>query len=261
MKKVLLVLLVGLFWCNVGFAKPPFKNLLINENIITESDPTTFKELKYKKIKKIKGIDERTLKSGAKDFYAKYKAHVFTAIYEDNDPINIQVNYEIKSKEAAEGQAYKFSKAFGQLPKFLRKDIKIITIHEGHNRARAWNKEISVFTNAYGEDIEELLIHEAAHITIDWDKKNKTVGLLNFSNKWKSLQAKDNEYISEYASYIIRNKWRLEDVPESILAWYYVRCKSDRISKENYNKIIKAIPNRLKYFDQQNYDMHPVVCK
>ena len=40
-----------------------------------------------------------------------------------------------------------------------------------------------------------------------------------------------------------------------------VRYKKDRISEANYNKIIESIPNRLKYFDEQNYDVYPLVSK
>ena len=32
----------------------------------------------------------------------------------------------------------------------------------------------------------------------------------------------------------------------------------DRIFKPNYNKILEAKPNSLKYFDDQNYDMYPL---
>ena len=52
-----------------------------------------------------------------------------------------------------------------------------------------------------------------------------------------------------------------EDIAETINWWIAVRCKVDRISKSNYKKIIEAIPNRLKYLDEKNYDTYPLVCK
>ena len=99
-------------------------------------------------------------------------------------------------------------------------------------KPRAWDKEISIFTNSIDKTIEELLLHEAAHITIDWDQKNTTVGHISFSSKWKSAQSADNEYISKYAKTLVGEKWRLEDVIESISAWIYIKCKSDRIPKK-----------------------------
>ena len=33
------------------------------------------------------------------------------------------------------------------------------------------------------------------------------------------------------------------------------------VSKKNYNKVIKQLPNRLEYLDSQDYDFYPVVCE
>ena len=51
---------------------------------------------------------------------------------------------------------------------------------------------------------------------------------------------------------LIGKKWRLEDVSESIMAWIYIKCKSDRIPKKKYDKIVKTIPKGIKYLDRQN---------
>jgi len=48
-------------------------------------------------------------------------------------------------------------------------------------------------------------------------------------------------------------------VAESILIWIAVRYRSDRISKENNEIVLNTIPNRLKFFDEQNFDMYPLV--
>ena len=50
-----------------------------------------------------------------------------------------------------------------------------------------------------------------------------------------------------------------EDVAESILSWIAVRYRLDRISNEDAETILKTIPNRLKLFDEQNFDMYPLV--
>ena len=262
MKKLFSTILVlGFLCCLNANAKPPFKSMVLGwDKMINKDDPTTFEKIEYKDVITVKGIDERTGWKGKDQFYAKFKAHVFKVTYKDNTPTNIQVNYEIKKRKKAEDLALKLGKAFGQLPKFLRKNINTITINKGTMKARAWDKEISIFTNSIDETIEELLLHEAAHITIDWDQKNTTVGHINFSSKWKSAQSADNEYISKYAKTLIGKKWRLEDVSESIMAWIYIKCKSDRIPKKKYDKIVKTIPNRIKYFDIQNYDLYPMVC-
>ena len=66
---------------------------------------------------------------------------------------------------------------------------------------------------------------------------------------------KDKEYISDYAKKFPRS----EDVAESILTWIAVRYRSDRISKENNELVLNTIPNRLKFFDEQKFDMYPLV--
>ena len=66
---------------------------------------------------------------------------------------------------------------------------------------------------------------------------------------------KDKEYISKYAKQYPKS----EDVAESIVAWIAVRYRLDRISNGNAEIILKTIPNRLKFFDEQNFDMYPLV--
>jgi hypothetical protein len=52
-----------------------------------------------------------------------------------------------------------------------------------------------------------------------------------------------------------------EDIAESFLTWIVVRHRSDRVSKSHVKKILKAIPNRIKYFDEQEFDMYPIVLR
>ena len=66
----------------------------------------------------------------------------------------------------------------------------------------------------------------------------------------------DAKHISKYA----KDFPDREDISETINWWVAVRCKQDRISKSNYEKILKAIPNRLKYLDEQNFDTSPLAC-
>ena len=38
-----------------------------------------------------------------------------------------------------------------------------------------------------------------------------------------------------------------------------MRYRLDRISNADAEIILKTIPNRLKFFDEQNFDMYPLV--
>tara|TARA_B110000037_G_C16970057_1_gene444656 strand:- start:181 stop:405 length:225 start_codon:yes stop_codon:yes gene_type:complete len=66
----------------------------------------------------------------------------------------------------------------------------------------------------------------------------------------------DDMFILKYAR---RNKNR-EDVAETINWWVAVRCKPNSISNLDTKKILEGIPNRLKYFDKQNFDTYPLKC-
>ena len=98
--------------------------------------------------------------------------------------------------------------------------------------------------------VEEVLIHESGHTSLDWSWG----GIIN-KTQWQKAKRKDKEYISDYAKKFPDR----EDIAESILPWIAVRYRLDRISNEDAETILKTIPNRLKFFDEQNFDMYPLV--
>ena len=74
------------------------------------------------------------------------------------------------------------------------------------------------------------------------------------SKGWLEAQNLDCEFISDYArDYPIR-----EDIAESYLPYLAVRYRSDRISESLKKTIEEAIPYRIKYFDNQNFNMYPI---
>ena len=96
------------------------------------------------------------------------------------------------------------------------------------------------------------MFHELTHASLDW----WWGGSVN-EEKWLNAVSTDKYYISEYA-------WELpgnEDLAETVLWWYASRCKVDRISKKNNEKINKFLTNRFKYLDDQNYETYPSKCK
>ena len=141
----------------------------------------------------------------------------------------------------------------GKLPNFLRtKQLKTLTIQRGSGMWGGNNDIIIATENREGKYIEEVLMHEASHATLDpnWG------GSVN-RRQWNEAAKSDNKFISEYAKEFTER----EDIAETINWWIAVRCKADRISDYHYKQIIKSIPNRLKYLDEQNFDTYPLVCK
>ena len=232
-------------------AEPPYGGTIFHfPEAINSKDPSTFLEIKYEGQKQREMFDRR------RNNWIKNSAHIFNAIFSDGSNIEIQVNSEFSNKENALGFAAKYSKVIGQLPAILRKDVRTVWIHKGKNLFGGGNFNLLIHTDKGDEYIsegilEETLIHEASHTSLDWPGISKNHGI---SKGWIEAQKADKGYISDYAE----NYPNREDIAESFLPWVVVRYKADRISKKHLNKIVKAIPNRLNYFDLQGFDMRPL---
>ena len=94
--------------------------------------------------------------------------------------------------------------------------------------------------------LEETLFHEASHTSLDSLHANKLA--------WIDAQNKDNNFISEYAKEFPNR----EDIAESYLPYLAIKYRSDRISESLKKTIEDAIPHRINYFDDQNFNMYPI---
>ena len=228
-------------------------------DIINKKDPSNFINLSFVEKKKVLGYDKRTLSNKyTKDGWGKssFTVFVFNASFENSKDILINVNDEFKTDKKAKKQAIKWAKIYGQMPKFLKKNVKEISIHKGKAGWAGGQGTIVIhtdyLTNENKKYAEELMFHELTHASLDW----WWGGSVN-EEKWKNAVSTDKYYISEYA-------WELpgnEDLAETVLWWYASRCKVDRISKKNNEKINKFLTNRFKYLDDQNYETYPSKCK
>ena len=227
----------------------------VDGDIINNKDPSNFKGVSFVEKKNILDYDKRTFKNNSKDGWGKtsFSAYIFKGSFKNSDDILIKINAEFKKKEKAEKIAIKFGNIYGQMPKFLRKKVKNLILHKGNTSWAGGDGKIIIHTNYPDKKyIEESMIHELTHASLDWwwggsvDEEN-----------WKRVIIEDKMYISEYA-------WDSpgqEDLAETVLWWYATKCKKDRISKKNYNKVVSSLPNRFKYLDNKNFDTSPSICK
>ncbi len=227
-------------------------------DIITNKDPTTLQNLVFVEEKLMETFDRRfksTQLIKRRIIHGKMNVanhFVFKATFENDHKVTVAVNAEFKTKGKAEKTALKYIKIVGQLPTFLREGINFIVIHKGKANWGGGAEGIIIHTGDLNHKFnEETMVHEAGHAVLDWEG----LGLVNRA-EWAAMQLADKKFISEYAEEYPDQ----EDVAETILWWIAVRCKPDKISKKNYKKVLEAIPNRLKYFDEQNYDTYPLVC-
>jgi hypothetical protein len=101
----------------------------------------------------------------------------------------------------------------------------------------------------YIEDgiLEETLVHEASHTSLDADHAD--------APGWIAAQVADAEFITTYA----RDNSTREDIAETFLVWLAIRHRSDRISETLRQTIEVTTPNRIAYFDEQAFDLFPIV--
>ena len=225
----------------------PFSGtIFIDPNIITSEDPTTFEKLYYN------GTDARIMYDRRVEDWIEIKPFLFPARYSDGLEIEIQVNPEFGNHKDAQIQATKYAVVIGRLTTELRKDVETVWIHKGLKPFGGGNNNLLIHTDWSAEHyeeqgiLEETLVHEASHTSLD--------SYYSTSPDWINAQERDCNFISTYAE---ENPER-EDIAESYLPYMAIRYRPERISKSLKKKIEQAIPNRIRFFDEKNFNMYPM---
>lgn len=229
----------------------PFSGAVsISPDIITSADTTTFLSLSYEGEGLREMYDKRL---GANGAYAIFNVYLFNATYDDGDMIEVQVNSEFGSVDAAEIPALLNSEVLGRIPVLLREKVENLAIHKGNYPYNASSHFRTIYIHtAFGDELvrdgylEEVLVHEGAHISLDLIHKDTPA--------WLLAQEKDQGFISDYAARFQET----EDLAESFGAYLAVRYRADRISASVEQAILDAIPNRIDYFDAQTFVMYPI---
>lgn len=230
--------------------EPPYSGtIFIEPKIVTSDDPSVFESCTYKgQATRDNIFDRRTNR-----FETIKNAFVYEIVWSDGLTTEAVINPEFETKEAAEAEACKYGFIVGQLPYVLRTDVDQIWIHKGNCDFGGGNRSLLIHTGRtveYERDgiLEETLIHEATHTSLD---------SYHYGQEWSKARAGDGKFISTYA----KDNPDSEDISESFLLWLAVRYFKDRILIQNYNTIVTTIPNRLVYFDKQNFNLAPLVTR
>ena len=238
-----LCLVSGMF--AVQAADPPYQGtVFIDPNILTASDPTTFQGVTDA------GRGNRTMYDRRPGDWITALAYLFNARFNDGLTIEIQVNPELGSAEAALAEAEKYGESIGRLPTALRSGVKTVWIHKGREVFGGGNNNILIhleMAEEYerGGFLEEALMHEGAHSSLD--------PLHLSAPGWQAARDADGGFISAYA----RDNPDREDLAETIVPYFALRHREDRIPETMRDTIADAIPNRIAYLDALELDMHP----
>ena len=246
--------------------------LFADNEIFSKMSPTTFKKLTFNEEKNIAKITKRTVRNSDWSKKKTFRSFSFTAEFEDNYTVKIFVEYEKGNKnfDKAEKEALFFSHMFGQMPYFLREHNNKIYVHndnsydDGIGLWWAHADKLEFHINAPRKGLKpsgrqrcsevssyslcaQVMVHELAHVIQD------RTGIISPSKWSKARKSDGKKYVSEYAKTNTR-----EDFAESLTAWVAVRYKSEKISESDLKKFNEFIPNRLKFFDEMNFNVYPL---
>ena len=233
-------------------ANPPYRGTVhdIDAEIITDLDATALLGLEYT------GRGNRTVFDRRPNSWVEIDAFLFDARFDNGAVIEVQVNPEFGDRSGAEQQAQRYAAAIGRLPSGLRAGVRTVWIHEGgpEHLLGGGNDNILIHTGEAENlsrrgTLEEALLHEAAHSSLDPSYKDDA--------RWLDAQRTDGAYISTYA----RDYPDREDIAESIVAWIAMRYRRHRISRQAADTILGTIPNRIAFFDGLDLDMRPLPGK
>ena len=245
MKKILSI--VTLFVLTVVSADPPYEGtIFIDADIITTTDPSTFVDAIYT------GQGMRTMFDRRVNDWITVNAFLFNTTFDDGLSCEIQVNPEFGSSDSAFIEAEIYGLEIGRLPTCLRNDVETVWIHRGNKPFGGGNNNLLIYTDWSEENyesqgiLEETLVHEASHTSLDSYHAE--------AEDWLNAQSIDCNFISDYA----RDNPIREDISESYLPYLAIRYRADRISPSLKQTIENTMPNRINYFDNQNFNMYPI---
>ena len=237
-----------------------------NGTFLTSESPSTLKKLIFKKKKNIPNIQkgEKYTQIIAGKGKKLFRSFNFVAEYEDDIKVEFFIEYE-KDKEdfeKAKKDAEYFSNMYGQMPHFLKIYNKKIYVHEARGRDDGtwWasgslsKREFHINRSTCGYRLSKnkfskcavIMIHELAHVI------HKNTSVISPSKWLKAKKLDKKKYCSKYAK-----KNNFEDFAESIVCWIFVRHKPHTIKLSDNRKILTNIPNRIKFFDEKNFNVYP----
>ena len=223
--------------------EPPFRGtVFISPDVLRPSDPTALEGVTYT------GRGERSIYDRRVEAWITVDAYLF-AVRIDGQELEFQVNPEFGSVDAARAEVDTYAPALGRLPAFMLSRAEKVHVAAGDEPFGGnWRDRSFLIHTDRGREyidrgvLEEVFFHEAGHVSLDGDHAAAPSWLA-------AQQADDGVFISNYA----RDFPAREDIAESILPYFAVRQRPERLSAADRSAILTAIPNRLAYFDRQGF--------
>lgn len=200
--------------------------------LITDGDPSWYTDLAW--------VGENRI-SVTHSEQSERTVYVYEARYADQQTISVMVDQGF-SRSRADELATFYARRVGQLPERSALDEFVVLFsHDGPGPTYASRGQNRVTHSHYEWPPRcawVFLLHEYAHLAYD--------SAAYASARWRSAVASDGRFITSYA----HNFPDREDVAESYVAWFAVRCSADRLLPPDEGAFVRSmIPARLAYFD------------
>ncbi len=228
--------------------EPPFGGTVwVTPEILGPDDPSSFGSVTHT------GRGFREIFDRRANAWITVNAYLFDVQFGERT-VEWQFNPEFGSAEAAEAEIEVFGPAMGRLPAALLANLQEVEVNAGQGAfgGNSYNGSILIHTEDPGTRravndgfLEEVFMHEGAHASLDPDHAD--------SPGWRSAQQADGVSISDYAQDFPDR----EDVAETILPYFAVRYRPERLSAQLLWLMTRTTPNRLAYFDGEDLDMSP----
>ena len=191
-----------------------------------------------------------------------FRAFIFEAEFEDNITVEIFVEDEKDKKDfkKAKRVALFFSRMYGRMPHFLKNTDRIYVHGIGKGSLIWWASQTkqefhlrsgqcinSPSSTTFYSRCAVSMVHELAH------GLQQLTGVIPPSKWLKARKLDKKKYCSKYGK-----KNKKEDFAESMICWIAARHKPDTITQFDVKQINHFIPNRLKFFDEMNFNMYPM---
>lgn len=255
-------------------AEPPFDGLPWRwPHIITADDPSSLQEVAYE------GRGRRLFWESWR--WQEFNVHLYRARYRGGVEIEVQVSPEWRRRRGRNGTKKRdgtpapypspeymerterermtaevefIANVLGRLPALYRDRIRAASLDVGYWPPGANRDHRTVHFLTRGNDrmeaygaTEEMYIHEAGHLLEDEYATTEC---------WRNAQAADGEYISVYAASDpgsgVEGDPRGpggEDFAETLVAYYALRWRPERITPEDRRTIRETIPARIACMD------------
>lgn len=213
--------------------------VFVNPNHLLSTDPTSFVALSYV------GVAPRTTFDRRIGAWQETDVHVLNASFSDSTTVEVRVNLEFSSSNDAIDQALYYMESIGRASTDIRAGLDTITIHGGDYGYGGGSRDLLIHTGRTDSFValgvlEEAIIHELAHITIDHIEIN-----IEPEAAYIAAQTADGTFPSPYAEeFPLR-----EDRAESFSLYYVLRKYPDRLTDAERQVILEGMPNRIDYFD------------